>query len=129
MNTNISPYRILIVDDVPSVREGLRWLLDNETGMVVVGEASDGLEAIEIGLKLEPDLIILDIELPRLDGFKVAEVLKKSPHPPLVIFLSVHDTPYFRQHSREIGGDGFITKSAGWNVLIEQLRILLSARH
>ncbi len=129
MTTNASPHRILIVDDVPAVREGLRWLLDNEAGMIVVGEAADGLEAIECSLQLKPDLIILDIELPRLDGFKVAEVVKKSPHPPLVIFLSVHDSPYFRQRSREIGGDSFITKSAGWTVLIEQLRMLLSARH
>ena len=77
------PYRILIVDDALAVRESLGWLLLDEPGLAVVGDAADGSEAIHQALQLEPDLVILDIELPDSDGFSVTRQLKALPRPPL----------------------------------------------
>ena len=65
------PYRILIVDDAQAVRESLGWLLLDEPGRAFVGDAANGSEAMHQALKLGPDLVILDIELPDTDGFNV----------------------------------------------------------
>jgi DNA-binding NarL/FixJ family response regulator len=120
-------HKVLIVDDAPSVREALRYALDDESDLQVVGEASDGLTAIEHASKLAPDVVILDIELPKRDGYTVARSLKKLPHPPVVIFLSVHGDASSRQRGTEAGGDGFVEKGSGWAALIEQIRGLSHA--
>ena len=64
MTSQPTPCRILIVDDAPSVRQALRWLLNDTPGFEVVGEAADGETAISSGMDLQPDIIILDVELP-----------------------------------------------------------------
>ena len=80
-------HRILIVDDAPAVRESLGWLLLDQPGFSVVGGAADGSEAMQQVLELNPDLVILDIELPDIDGFIVTRQLKALPSPPLVVLL------------------------------------------
>jgi CheY-like chemotaxis protein len=87
------PYRVLIVDDVPAVREALRWALENEPDLVVVGEAGTGADALTCATTLAPDLVILDIELPTLDGYAVTRVLKASAHPPWWSFSPCTATP------------------------------------
>ena len=69
-------HRILIVDDAPAVRESLRWLLDDEPWLTVIGAAASGSEAIQMTVNLKPDLILLDIELPDMDGFTVTKQIK-----------------------------------------------------
>lgn len=71
MLTSQGACRILIVDDSQAVRESLGWLLRDESNLTVVGEAANGLDAIRLALKLKPDVVILDIELPDTDGFFV----------------------------------------------------------
>ncbi len=119
------PYRILIVDDAPAVREAIRWLLEDEPDLTVVGEASNGLEALQRTAGLLPDVVILDVEMPLMDGFTVARSLKAAIDPPLVLFLSVHGDATARARGLAAGGDGFIEKGADWPTLIEQLRRLL----
>jgi DNA-binding NarL/FixJ family response regulator len=116
------PYRVLIVDDVPAVREALRWALENEPDLVVVGEAGTGADALTCATTLAPDLVILDIELPTLDGYAVARVLKASAHPPVVVFLTTHGDPLSRQRANEASSDGFAEKGAGWPALIAEVR-------
>jgi DNA-binding NarL/FixJ family response regulator len=113
-------YRLLLVDDAPEVREALRYALEDEADLVVIGEAGDGLEAIARAAALAPDAVILDIELPRLDGYAVARSLKRSAAPPVIVFLSVH--------SAAAGGDGFAEKGAGWPTLLAELRRALAGR-
>ena len=128
METRGKSYRVLIVDDVPTVRESLHWLLDDERDLAVVGEAENGVQAIQRARELEPDVVILDVELPELDGYQVARQLKTFPHPPLVIFLSVHVDALSRERGKQSGGDGFVAKSDGWSALITQIRDVLTAR-
>lgn len=115
-------YKILIVDDMPAVREALRWRLEDEPDLTVVGEAGDGQSALDLAAQSEPDVVILDIELPDQDGYAVARRLKARLRPPRVIFLTVHGDPLSRQRAAAAGADGFVEKGAGWPALIAQIR-------
>jgi DNA-binding NarL/FixJ family response regulator len=119
-------YRILLVDDIASVREALRWVLESEPGLVVVGEASDGMAALVEAHRLQPDVVILDLMLPALDGIAVARRIKMMPVPPLVVVLSVHGGAAARRRAKAVGADGFVEKSGGWIPLLDLLRTLPS---
>jgi DNA-binding NarL/FixJ family response regulator len=125
MTGKSTPYRILIVDDAPTVREGLRWLLENEPNLQVVGEAANGLEALRSAAALMPDLLILDIEMPYLDGLEVAQAIKAALEPPKILFVSINGDVLMREQARIAGGDGFVEKGEGWPALIAQLRAIL----
>jgi two-component system, NarL family, response regulator YdfI len=122
----VSPFRLLIVDDVFSVREALRWAIEAVDDMVVVGEASDGLEALRLVGDLKPNAVILDVRLPGMDGFEVARQLKRLPDPPVVIFLSVQADLESRQRGVEAGGYAYVEKGHGWQVLIDLIRHALN---
>lgn len=122
------PCRILIVDDAPAVRESLGWLLLDEPGLAVVGDAADGTEAISQTIKLDPDLVILDIELPDTDGFNVTRQLKALPRPPIVVLLSIHSDDLSKQRGMQAGCDAFVEKGLGWPGLLAVLQEVLNAR-
>ncbi len=84
-------HRILIVDDEAPARERLRALVGNLAGAEVVGEAANGVEAIDQALGLAPDIVLLDVRMPGLDGLQVAQRLAASPEPPAVIFTTAYD--------------------------------------
>jgi DNA-binding NarL/FixJ family response regulator len=118
--------RIVIVDDAPAVRESLGWLLEDEPGLTVSGAASTGAEAIDLVAKLEPNLVILDIELPDTDGYAVTQQLKALANPPLVILLSVHGDAVSRQRGAEAGCDAYVEKGAGWIQLLSVLKKVIA---
>ena len=126
MVARTAPIRVLLVDDAPAVREALRWAFEEETDFVIVGEAGDGEQALDLARTLAPDIVILDIELPKLNGYNVAGVLKTSGQPPLVVFLSVHSDVASRTLAQAAGGDSFVEKGRGWPALIRQVRLLLT---
>lgn len=128
MERHPAVYRLLLVDDVPAVREALCWALEETDDLAVVGEAGDGLSALDLARDLAPDAVVLDIALPWLDGYAVARALKSLDRPPVVIFLSMHGDPASIRRSIEAGGDGFVQKSNGLAPLIEELRRLLKQR-
>ena len=126
MRTLLGTYRILIVDDSQAVRESLGWLLRDESSLIVAGEAASGSEAIRLTIKLEPDIVILDIELPDTDGFSVTGQLKALPHPPLVVLLSIHSDAISRQRGALAGCDAFVEKGTSWPKLLAVLRKVLN---
>lgn len=79
--------RILVVDDHPIVRQGLRTLLEGREGWEVIGEASDGMEAVEKAGKLQPDVMVLDVTMPRMNGLEACRAIRRSL-PKLEILLS-----------------------------------------
>ena len=127
-NLPTATYTVLLVDDAPAVRQALRWALENEWDMQVVGEAGTGPEALERADALKPDVVILDIELPGLDGYAVARALKTRPSAPAVLYLTVHSDAASRQRGSDAGGDGFVEKGGGWPELIAQVRRVLAHR-
>jgi DNA-binding NarL/FixJ family response regulator len=123
-----APYRILIVDDVAAVRESLRWLLEDEGDLYVVGEAADGVQALDTALETIPDLVLLDMELPRVHGTLVARQLRALPSPPAIVFMSIHNDEAHRRAGMAAGGDAYVDKNDGWTALIRQMRRVLAAR-
>lgn len=82
--------RIIIVDDYAPFRESARTLLESES-FEVVGEAEDGLSAVRLAAEVEPDVVLLDVHLPDIDGFEVARRMRDLPSPPIVILTSSRD--------------------------------------
>jgi len=121
-------HRILIVDDAPAVRESLTWLLEDEPGLTVVGDASTGTEAVRQTVKLNPDLVTLDIELPDMDGYIVTRQLKALPNPPIVVLLSIHHDSYSKERGFEAGCDAFVEKEMGWSGLLAVLKNVLAEK-
>ncbi len=120
--------RILIVDDAPAVRESLGWLIEDEPGLTVVGDASTASDAIDETVRLSPDLILLDVELPDGDGFAVTRRIKAMPNPPLVVLLSVHGDDQSKQRGSEAGCDAYVEKGSGWPALLTVLKTVLKDR-
>jgi DNA-binding NarL/FixJ family response regulator len=121
--------RILIVDDAPAVRESLGWLIEDEPGLTVVGNASNASDAIKETIRLTPDLILLDIELPDDDGFNVTRQIKAMSGPPIVVLLSVHGDAESRQRGTDAGCDAYVEKGAGWPRLLQTLHEVLATRN
>jgi DNA-binding NarL/FixJ family response regulator len=119
---HVPPYRILIVDDAAAVREAIRWALEDEPGLAVVGEAADGVEAVARVQELQPDIAILDVEMPSLDGFAATRRIKAMARPPLVILLTIHGDSASRRRGLEVGADGFVEKGIGWPAFIAEIR-------
>jgi DNA-binding NarL/FixJ family response regulator len=101
---------VLIVDDHPSFRGTARALLESE-GFEVVGEAADGASAIEAAESLGPDVILLDVYLPDIDGFAVAEALTRNGRPPAIVLTSSRDARDFGPLVEQSGARGFIPKA------------------
>src|SRR5690242_19236921 len=104
--------RVAIAEDQRMVRELLATLLAREPDFQVVGEAASGREALELAERLSPDVLVLDIGLPDLDGVKVARTLRKKASPVKLLALSVHAERHFVRQMLDAGADGYVVKSS-----------------
>lgn len=128
MANEVGLYRVLLVDDVPAVREALTWALESTPDLKVVGQVSDGLAALAAAAELQPHIVILDVDLPKLNGYQVAQKLKQADNSPLIVFLTVYTDDFSRRQALAAGGDAFVEKGQGWPVLISQIRQVLSVK-
>jgi DNA-binding NarL/FixJ family response regulator len=103
--------RILLVDDHPVVRQGLRTLLEGRSDWEVVGEASDGLEALEKVSVSQPDVVVLDVTMPRMNGIEACRVIKQKTEAPEVLFVTQHDSPQMMREALAAGARGYVVKS------------------
>lgn len=116
------PARLLIVDDHEIIRMGVKLLLAEHPQWEVCGEASNGKQAIHKVKTLAPDLVILDLTMPAMNGFEVAkEIRRVAPHTKIV-FFSMHETP---ATARQVGADAFVAKSSAARDLTATLTRLL----
>ena len=103
--------RILLVDDHPIVRQGLKTILQEHAGWEVIGEASDGAEAVEKAKSLSPDVMVLDVTMPRMNGLEACRLLRRqSPHLEILI-VTQHDSPQMMREALEAGARGYVVKS------------------
>jgi|SRR5688500_14848070 DNA-binding NarL/FixJ family response regulator len=107
-----TPVRVLIADDHRLFAEALEAILDGERGLRVVGRAADGQEAIELARTLTPDVVLLDISMPVLDGFEAAAAITKLPEAPAVVMLTGSDAAQDVDRARRAGASGYVTKDA-----------------
>lgn len=122
--------RILLVDDHPIVRQGLRTLLEGRSGWEVVGEASDGVEALEKVNALHPDIVVLDVTMPRMNGLEACRLIqqhgKKSGLE--VLFVTQHDSPQMMREALDAGARGYVVKSNAARDLLEAVEAVSQHR-
>jgi DNA-binding NarL/FixJ family response regulator len=119
--------RLLIVDDSKAVREGLRKVLEANPGWEICGEASDGLTAVEMFRELRPAAVILDFQLPDIDGLEAARRMSKiSPTVPIVLFTQ-HASPDLEKHAKEVGIRSVVSKTDAFP-MVKIIETLLKAR-
>lgn len=116
--------RVLIADDQAMIRGGLRLILEDEPGIEVVAEASDGVEAIEAARRLRPDVCLVDIRMPRLDGIEVTRALAGPgvADPLRVVVVTTFDLDEYVYGALRGGAVGFVLKGAGPRLLVEAVR-------
>lgn len=114
--------KVLVVDDQPVVRSGMRMILENETGIEVVGEAGSGKEAIDAVSQLHPDVVLLDLRMPDMDGIAVTRILTDSPRSPRIIIITAYDPDEYVFDSLSAGASGFLLKSDSPIRFVEAVR-------
>jgi DNA-binding NarL/FixJ family response regulator len=114
--------RVVIADDHPHVRSALRHVLELEADFDVVGEAEDGLRAVEEVLRTEPDLVVLDYRMPQLNGVQVAERLAQASPRTAMVMLTSDDDPRVRAAASSAGVDRYLLKSGRADELLRTLR-------
>jgi len=117
--------RIVLADDHEIVRSGIRTLLDGHQPWEVCGEAQNGKEAVEKVLTLKPDLVVLDLSMPVMNGIEAArEIRQKAPATKIVIF-SMHDSPRIAEEAVRAGADAYLAKTAHFGELERVIASLL----
>lgn len=104
--------RVLIVDDQAPFRRAMAAVVEETDGFEVVGEASTGEESVEAAHTLRPDLVLMDVNLPDIDGLEATRRLRASESPPVVLLLSTYDEDAGEGFVAESGAAGYVTKSA-----------------
>lgn len=124
----VSSIRVLLVDDHAILREGIRYLLSASGQVEVVGEAQDGLEAVEMVEKLHPDAVLMDIAMPRMNGIEATAELKKR-HPDLpILILSMYDSEEYVLPILKAGASGYVLKRAAAQELVSALKAVVAGQ-
>ncbi|WMJ85407.1 response regulator [Anaerocolumna sp. MB42-C2] len=113
----MEPIKIVIADDHRMVREGLKQLLELDGDIVVIGEAGDGVSCLEIIKNLNPDVVLLDINMPQLNGLQVLQKLKENKCKSKILILTIHNEIEYLMKAVDIGVDGYILKDSECDVL------------
>jgi len=114
--------RVLLADDHAVLRSGLRALLDMEPDMEVVGEASNGREAVELAQSLTPDVIVMDISMPEMDGLAAARAVHEMGLPGAIVMLTVHAEEAYLFQTLQVGASGYVLKSSADRELMDAIR-------
>jgi len=118
--------RVLVADDQQLLRAGFRVILEAEPDIEVVGEAVDGVEAVELAGSARPDVVLMDIRMPRLDGLAATEQLVRRPDPPRVVVLTTFDQNEYVVRALKAGAYGFLLKDAPPSRMIAAIRAAAS---
>ena len=119
--------RLLLVDDQPTVRRGLGLRLHLEPDMQIVGEASSGREALSMAQALTPDVVLMDVEMPEMDGIEATAALSAAVSTSAVVILSIHDDAQTRGRAQAAGAVAFVEKQGATDHLLAAIR--QAARH
>src|SRR5215467_9160251 len=114
--------RIVIADDHPIVRHGLREMIEEDSSLTVVAEAGDGLKALSQIEQLKPDVTVLDIDMPKMDGLAVAREIKQRGIPVRVVLLTIHREEALFQEALDIGVKGYVLKDSATTDIIASIK-------
>ena len=121
--------RILIADDHPLLRQGLRQAIEADPRFKVVAEADDGDAALEGIEKLVPDIAVLDVNMPRLDGFAVARAVRDKHLPVEIIFLTAYRERSFFNQALDLGAKGYVLKDSAVTDIVSGIRAVVAGEH
>lgn len=124
----MNPIRVLLADDHDVVRKGMKMLLEDEEGVVVIGEAADGQEAVEKVKALLPDVVILDLTMPRMTGIEAAKIISEEYPSVKILIFSMHNNREYIINSVENGASGYLLKDTGKDELMRALRVVSEGR-
>ncbi len=113
--------RILIVDDHPLVRRGMASFLESDHRFEICGEACDGKEAVEKAVALKPDVILMDITMPAMNGLDASQAILRASPGMRIILLTMHDSSQIAAHAKTVGAVGYVLKSSASEALIEAI--------
>ena len=113
---------VLLVDDHAVLRSGLRALLNLEPDLEVVGEAANGREAVELAQNLTPDVIVMDISMPEMDGLAAAKAIHEMEIPSHIVMLTVHAEEAYLFQTLQVGASGYVLKSSADRELMDAIR-------
>jgi len=120
--------RVLLSDDHPFVRRGLRTILDDTDGFEVCGEAGDGVQTLELAMRLRPDIVITDISMPQPNGLEVTSQLRQSLPQAKVLIITMHDSEEMLRAAAAAGASGYLLKSDAEDLLMVALHRLEEGR-
>jgi len=103
--------RILVVDDHPVVRRGMKSLLGAHPGWEVIDEAADGVEAVHKSGQLTPDIVVLDLSMPRMSGLEACRLIRRNTPQSEVLIVTQHDSPQMMREAGDAGARGYVIKS------------------
>ena len=113
---------MLIVDNLAHVRQGIKTLLQLADDFEVIGEAANGLEALQMAEQLRPDIVIMDLKMPKMDGFEAIRRIKSRQLAGGVIALTLYGSQHNRERAAQVGADAFIEKDATIDMLEKKIR-------
>lgn len=113
---------MLIVDNLAHVRQGIKTLLQLTDDLEVVGEAANGLEAVQMAGQFRPDIVIMDLKMPKMDGFEATRQIKSRQLAGGVIVLTLYGSQHNRERAAQVGADAFIEKDAAIDTLDKKIR-------
>lgn len=125
----VNPIRLLIVDDDPLVRAGLRLILGGSDDLEVVAEGNDGAEAVPLVTEHAPDVVLMDIRMPQVDGLTAAEQVLKLPDAPKVIVLTTFDADDMVLRALSVGAAGFLLKDTPPERMVSSIRRVADGEH
>lgn len=120
---NSPKIRVVLADDHTLLRQGIRMLLEAQPDVLVIGEATNGREAVEAVRQLLPDVVLMDISMPELSGLEATRIIKKELPQTQIVILTMHETEEYIAQILQAGATGYVLKQAADHDLIEAVRI------
>ncbi len=119
----MTPIRVLLVEDHETVREGLRLLLDSQADMEVVAEASDGRTAVEFNERYRPQVVVMDLSMPEMNGLQATQAIKQRHPETAIVALTRHDDAPFVDELRKAGASAYVLKQSPSRELLDAVRV------